>query len=149
MATATGNPFPLASEKPYGDDSPSADGSDAGASGDSSGNSGISNGGMIAIIIVVVVVVLLGISTATLFYIAKKREWTIKETIRKSARKVKTVLTPRRSEFPSSVKDSSSRRYRARIDDDVPPTPRIRPEDVEKGLAQAEVKRKERKWGRS
>lgn len=47
-----------------------------------------------------------------------------------------TALTPRRTEFPSSVKDGSmrSRTGRTRLDD-VPPTPRLRPEDVEKGLA--------------
>ncbi|CAM1501999.1 Fc.00g039830.m01.CDS01 [Cosmosporella sp. VM-42] len=147
MSTSTGNPFPLASEKPYGDDSAPEVDSDAGASGDSSGNSvSISQGGMIAIIVVVVVVVLLGTSTAVLFYMAKKREWDIKDKIRRSARKVVTAFTPRRSEFPSSVKDSSHR-ARARLDD-VPPTPRLRPEDLEKGLAQAKAKRKERKWGR-
>lgn len=56
----THDPFPLASER-Y-DDAPSADsGSDAGAAGDSSGNSvSISQGGLIAIVIVVVVVSLIG-----------------------------------------------------------------------------------------
>ena len=61
MSTATGNPLPIASEKPYGDDSAPEVDSDAGASGDSSGNSvNISQGGIIAIIVVVVVVVILG-----------------------------------------------------------------------------------------
>lgn len=72
---------------------------------------------------------------------AKKREWKIRETIRKSARKVVTALTPRRSEFPNSVKDGPGRGRagRARIDDEVPPTPRLKPEDLEKGHA-AKVK---------
>ncbi|KAM5346689.1 hypothetical protein ACJ41O_009694 [Fusarium nematophilum] len=154
MSTTVINDFPLASEKPYGDDSaPDLDGTEAGASGDSSGNSvSISQGGMIAIIVVVVVVSILGISTAILFFVAKKREWKVKETIRRSARKVVTAFTPRRTEFPSSVKDSHSHshshRNRTRIDDDVPPTPRLRPEDLEKGLAQAKAKRKEKKWAR-
>lgn len=164
--SSTSNPFPLASES-YDDSAPSADsGTEAGAAGDSSGNSvSISQGGMIAIIVVVVVVSLIGsmylspidhlhaltllVSTAALFFIAKRREWTMRETIRKSARKVVTALTPRRTEFPSSVKDGPvpSHRNRTRIaDDDVPPTPRIRPEDLEKGLAQAKAKRKEKKW---
>ncbi|KAK2003475.1 hypothetical protein LX36DRAFT_651069 [Colletotrichum falcatum] len=89
---------------------------------------------------------------AILFYVAKKREWKIRETMRKSARKVVTALTPRRAEFPRSVKESSSppRSYRgrAKLADDVPPTPRVRPEDLEKGLAQAESKRKLMRWGR-
>ncbi|KAF4978670.1 hypothetical protein FZEAL_4988 [Fusarium zealandicum] len=148
MSTTASDYFPLASEKPYDDSAPKVSGDDIGASGDSSGNSvSISQGGMIAIIVVVVVVSLLGITTAVLFFIAKRREWTVKETLRKSARKVVTALTPRRAEFPSSVKGSSSHRTRTRIDDDVPPTPRIRPEDLEKGRVQAEAKRKERKWG--
>ena len=74
------------------------------------------------------------VGSAVLFYVAKKREWTVRETIRRSARKVVTALTPRRSEFPKSVKESRSGRVRL---DDVPPTPRIRPEhlnlDLEKG----------------
>jgi hypothetical protein len=150
IMSQTTDPFPLASE--VYNDAPSADtGTDAGAAGDSSGNSiSISQGGMIAIVIVVVVVSLVGISTAALFFIAKKREWTMRETLRKSARKVVTALTPRRTEFPSSVKDGPipTHRNRTRIEDDVPPTPRIRPEDLEKGLAQAKAKRKEKKWTR-
>jgi hypothetical protein len=125
-------------------------GSDAGAAGDSSGNAvSISTGGLVAIIIVVVLVVILGISTAVLFYVAKKREWTVRETMRRSAHKVKTALTPRRSEFPDSVKDfrPSSRRGRERLASDVPPTPRLRPDDVEKGLANSSVESKDRsRW---
>ncbi|TQW09138.1 hypothetical protein IF2G_03569 [Cordyceps javanica] len=78
-------------------------GTEAGAAGDSSKNSiSLSTGGMIAIIVVVAVVVLIGVSTATLFFIAKKREWKVRETLRRSARKVATALTPRRSQFPDS-----------------------------------------------
>lgn len=91
------------------------------------------------------------VTTAALFWIAKQREWTIKETIRRSAKKVATALTPRRSEFPASLKDSdsttslkASKKNRSRRED-VPPTPRLRPEDVEKGLAEAEARSKGRK----
>lgn len=59
----------------------------------------------------------------------------MKETLRRSARKVKTVLTPRRAEFPSSLKDPEDggpRRGHKRIHDDVPPTPKIRAEFLEK-----------------
>ncbi|KAF3761744.1 hypothetical protein M406DRAFT_243757, partial [Cryphonectria parasitica EP155] len=107
----------------------------AGAGSSSDATFKLSEGGMIAIIVVVVLVSLMGIGTGTLFYLAKKREWKVRETIRRSAKKVVTALTPRRSEFPKSVKDgpAKSRRGHARIDD-VPPTPRLRPEDIEKGL---------------
>ncbi len=57
----------------------------------------------------------------------------MRETIRRSARKVVTALTPRRSEFPKSVKDSVGRGGRMNKLDDVPPTPRIKPSDLEKG----------------
>lgn len=76
---------------------------------------------------------------------AKKREWKVRETIRRSAKKVVTALTPRRSEFPRSVKEQSirSRGGRARGEDEIPPTPRLKPEDLEKGLAtKVDVKRK-------
>ncbi|KAK0382751.1 hypothetical protein NLU13_9847 [Sarocladium strictum] len=127
-------------------------GTDAGASGDSSANSvDLSTGGLVAIIVVVVAVVILGVTTAALFWIAKQREWTIKETIRRSAKKVATALTPRRSEFPAHLKDTDStaslkvsKKSRGRQGNDVPPTPRLRPEDVEKGLAQAEARSKGR-----
>ncbi|KAH7157821.1 hypothetical protein B0J13DRAFT_181792 [Dactylonectria estremocensis] len=144
--SSTSHSFPLATEKPYGNDTADLDGTDAGASGDSSGNSvSISEGGLIAIIVVVVVVLLVGISTTILFFIAKKREWRVKEALRKSARKVVSALTPRRSEFPSSAKES--RRARTRLND-VPPTPRLRPEDLEKGLDKAKAKRQQWNWGK-
>ncbi|PNY29150.1 Uncharacterized protein TCAP_00921 [Tolypocladium capitatum] len=118
-------------------------GVEAGASGKSNAIS-MSTGGLIAIVVVVVAVSVIGVTTAALFFIAKKREWKVRERVRRSARKVVTALTPRRTGFPDSVKQStgSSRRGRAKTADDVPPTPRMRPEDVERGLAQAEVKSK-------
>lgn len=118
------------------------DGNIEGASGTSAGGVALSRGALIAIIVVVVLVALLGIATSTLFFVAKKREWTVKETLRRSARKVVTALTPRRSEFPKSVKESSGQGGRARFDD-VPPTPRIKPEylDLEKGLEKPKKKR--------
>lgn len=67
----------------------------------------------------------------------------MRQTIRKSARKVVTALTPRRSEFPSSVREA-----RRAKNNEVPPTPRLRTEDMEKGLAKAEAKRKEEGWDR-
>lgn len=65
---------------------------------------------------------------------AKKREWKVRENLRKSARKVVTALTPRRAEFPRELKDGDPRsKGRARLDD-VPPTPKL-PEDLEKGFS--------------
>ena len=79
-------------------------------------------------------------ASTALFFIAKKREWTVKETIRRSAKRVVTALTPRRTEFPKSVKNPVGRGGRMRLDD-VPPTPRIKPSDLEKGLDKANDKR--------
>lgn len=140
MAEPTGH-FPLATEASYSGEVVD-DGSDAGAAGPSSSGLVLSREALIAIIVVVVVVALFGIGTSILFFVAKKREWTIKETLRRSAKKVVTALTPRRSEFPRSVKESTGRGGRARLDD-VPPTPRIKPEyvDLEKGPDKPKKKR--------
>lgn len=69
------------------------------------------------------------VATSVLFFVAKKREWTVRETIRRSARKVVTAMTPRRTEFPKSVKE--------------PPTPKIKPDDLdlEKGAEQPKKQR--------
>ena len=160
-SSSSGNPFPLAGDN-NGGGGGDVDGSVAGASGTSSGGLALSRGALIAIIVVVVVVALVGsmsppqilpppslpskltnppprtVASSVLFFVAKKREWTVKETLRRSARKVVTVLTPRRSEFPRSVKEGGRSKF-----DDVPPTPRIKPEylDLEKGLDKPKKKK--------
>ncbi|KAI0392273.1 hypothetical protein F5Y17DRAFT_366530 [Xylariaceae sp. FL0594] len=155
MATKTAN-FPLSTAAPYsggGDGAGNGVDDAAGAAGDSPGAFQLSHGALIAIIVVVALVVVGGISTAVLFYLAKKREWKIRQSIRRSARKVVAALTPRRTEFPRSVKESSGRSSRGRVRlDDVPPTPRLRPEDVEKGLAKSGIRQspegRNNKWTR-
>ncbi|KAK3332006.1 hypothetical protein B0T19DRAFT_397818 [Cercophora scortea] len=152
MTTTTSSTFALATENPYtGADGPgtpsSSDGSKEGASGSSSGNVEISRGGLIAIIVVVSFVAIFGIASAVLFFLAKKHEWKVRETVRKSARKVVAALTPRRSEFPKSVKQSSGGRggrFKLNDVDAVPPTPRIKPEhlDLEKALDKPEKKKR-------
>ncbi|KAF3015884.1 hypothetical protein G7054_g6965 [Neopestalotiopsis clavispora] len=163
MATTTTAAFPLATEDPYtgGQDASAGSANSGGAVDDAAGASGgtsgaveLSHGALVAIIVVVVVVAIGGIASAVLFYLAKKREWKVRESIRRSAKKVVTALTPRRSEFPRSVKESGrTSRGRTRLDD-VPPTPRLRPEDIEKGLAaktsirqSPDSRKSARKWG--
>ncbi|CAK7239831.1 MAG: hypothetical protein STHCBS139747_001266 [Sporothrix thermara] len=129
--------FPLGTVS-YADGGGASDSSavdnEGGASGTSSDGFSLSHGAMIAIILVVVLVAVIGIASAVLFYLAKKREWKVRESIRRSARKVVTALTPRRSEFPRSVKERRPDGSRGRVRlDDVPPTPRL-PRDLEKGL---------------
>jgi len=71
---------------------------DAGAEGPDVGSVNLSKGATIAIAVVVSVVVVLGITMAVLYYGAKKRQWKVKENIRRSARKVtngvKAVMSP-------------------------------------------------------
>ncbi|ROT36268.1 hypothetical protein SODALDRAFT_335344 [Sodiomyces alkalinus F11] len=153
MATATEHEFPLATENHFEDGGGANHGvdSEAGASGSSPGAVNLSEDAIIAIIVVVSVFAVLGIGMAVLFYVAKKREWKIRENIRKSARKVVIAMTPRRSEFPKELKDSmpKSKRGHRKLSDDVPPTPRLGPEDLEKGIP-AEVRgKKTKKWGRT
>ena len=66
-----------------------------------------------------------------------------------------TALTPHRSEFPSRLKESGSggrkgaRNVKMRLED-MPPTPRFRPEDLEKSIHGAEKdgekKKKKMRW---
>jgi hypothetical protein len=94
--------------------------------------------------------------SSVLFYLAKKRSWEVRASIRKSARRVATALTPRRTEFPKNVmKNSKSKRNSRgmlRIDE-VPPTPRLTNQDIEKANAKANAMEmnessKWAKWGR-
>ncbi|OAA51845.1 hypothetical protein NOR_00438 [Metarhizium rileyi] len=123
-------------------------GGDIGNGGDSSTSSmNISTGGLIAIVVVVVLVATIGACTATLFFIAKKREWKASEVVKHSVKKVVTAITPRRTEFPDSIKQSmrSSNRGRSNMnDDDFVNTPRLRP-DVEKGSMSGQVESMPRK----
>ncbi|KAL2161972.1 hypothetical protein VTH06DRAFT_7757 [Thermothelomyces fergusii] len=73
--------FPLAADGSDGSDV-AFDGSDAGAAGPSNGGVVLSRGALIAIIVVVVAVAIVGIATSVLFFVAKKREWTIKPEYR-------------------------------------------------------------------
>ncbi|KAM3509572.1 hypothetical protein MY11210_006262 [Beauveria gryllotalpidicola] len=148
--TAASFPTPRNSYTDAGDGvAPGVDsGTEAGAAGDSSKNSiTLSTGGMIAIIIVVVVVVIIGVSTASLFFIAKKREWKVRETLRRSARKVATVLTPRRSQFPDSVKCSvaAPRSSRLQTADSRDGIVKTSTEDLEKGIPRKEKGKKSRR----
>jgi hypothetical protein len=68
-----------------------------------------------------------------LWYLAKKRSWEVRKTIRRSAKRVATALTPRRSTFPKDVQQPRRSTRGATQIDDIPPTPRIQNFDVEKG----------------
>ncbi|KAL2755615.1 hypothetical protein ACRALDRAFT_2027327 [Sodiomyces alcalophilus JCM 7366] len=152
MATPTEHEFPLATEEffPDGGDANHGIDSEAGASGSSPGAVNLSKDAIIAIIVVVSVVAVLGIGMAVLFYVAKKREWKIRENIRKSARKVVIAMTPRRTEFPREVKESmtKAKRRHGKFSEDMPPTPRRGSDDLEKGIPAETRAKKMKKWWR-
>ncbi|PHH75108.1 hypothetical protein CDD80_2628 [Ophiocordyceps camponoti-rufipedis] len=119
-------------------------GVDAGASGSSSGAMSLPTGGLIAIVVIVVAVCLIGATTTTLYFLAKKREWKLRERVRKSARRVASVLTPRRAQFPSSARRSAnlSSNGRSKPTDKAPPSSHNRLDDQEKGKAGFQVRDK-------
>ncbi|KFY13119.1 hypothetical protein V492_03476 [Pseudogymnoascus sp. VKM F-4246] len=133
--------------------SSSPTGDDAGSAGPSSGSVTISKEGIIAIGVVVGFVVVFGVVSSVLFYMAKKRSWEIRASIRKSAKRVATALTPRRSEFPKNVRNPKRNSRGMSKIDEVPPTPRITTEDLEKANSKADAiemkaPSKFAKWGR-
>lgn len=73
------------------------------------------------------------VASSVLWYLAKKRSWEVRKTIRRSARKVATALTPRRSTFPKDIQQQRRSTRGASKIDEVPPTPKVRVSDVEKG----------------
>ncbi|OCL14934.1 hypothetical protein AOQ84DRAFT_384396 [Glonium stellatum] len=70
-----------------GSDNP-VDPNTAGASGSSSGAFSLSKGALAAIITVVVLVVVGGIASVTLFYLAKKRQWDVRQSFRRASRRL-------------------------------------------------------------
>lgn len=74
----------------------------AGASGDSKTAISLSPRDQIAIAVIVGLVVVVGITSAILFYLAKKRQWEVRASIRRSARRVTIAIkakTPVRANF--------------------------------------------------
>jgi len=98
----------------------------AGASGSSDNTMNLSMGAEIAIIVAVCAVVLIGGTTAILFYLAKKRQWEVGASIRRSARRVGEIMSPRSPRFPRPVGSDVPRQPRrgtVRID---PPSSMLR-----------------------
>jgi hypothetical protein len=87
----------------------------AGATGKSESAITLNTGQQVAIAVVVGLVVILGLTSAILFYIAKKRQWEVRASIRRSARRVTTVIKAK-----TPVKANFSRRDRAMVRIDPP-----------------------------
>ncbi|WPH02482.1 Hypothetical protein R9X50_00534600 [Acrodontium crateriforme] len=71
--------------------------SNAGASGADTSSFSLSKGGLIAIIVVIVVVAIFGIGSTVLFVVAKRRQWSIRASIRRASRRLTGRLGDSRS----------------------------------------------------
>ncbi|ORY05383.1 hypothetical protein BCR34DRAFT_45468 [Clohesyomyces aquaticus] len=67
---------------------------DAGAAGSSKGAFSLSKGGLAAIITVAVLVAVAGTVSAILFYLAKKRQWDVRQSIRRASRRLTGRAAP-------------------------------------------------------
>lgn len=116
-----------------GEDNP-VDPSDAGAAGAQKGGFTLSKGGLAAIIVVIGLVVVLGISSAVLFWLAKKRQWDVRQSLRRASRRLTGRST---ADLPATKRQN--RRTGVRLND--PPMPRRnRPgqeKDIEKALEES------------
>ncbi|KAF2091494.1 hypothetical protein K490DRAFT_60933 [Saccharata proteae CBS 121410] len=115
----------------------SDDGStEAGNEGPDSGSFSLSKGGLAAIIIVVCVVAVIGIASTVLFFLAKKRQWEVRKSLKRASRRVTHRLDTARRNRRSRrsgvrmVSPSRAGTSRGANRDD-----RVR--DVEKGQTQA------------
>ncbi|OAP55967.1 hypothetical protein AYL99_10119 [Fonsecaea erecta] len=109
--------------------SPGTSTEDAGAAGPDTGSVNLSKGATIAIALVVSLVVVLGAAMTILFYLAKKRQWKIKESLRRSARKVGNVvkavttpITPKKMTFSPIEKRRRTEHALKRANDQLPPS---------------------------
>ncbi|KAL1596854.1 hypothetical protein SLS59_007595 [Nothophoma quercina] len=113
-----------------GSDNPQ-DSDDAGAAGSSKGAFELSSGGLVAIIVVAVIVVIGGIASATLWWLAKKRQWDVRASIRRASRRVTG-----RSTVDVSKQNRQNRRTGIRLNSPPPGknARRKQEHDLEKGL---------------
>ncbi|KAF1995384.1 hypothetical protein P154DRAFT_538868 [Amniculicola lignicola CBS 123094] len=121
--TATADPQ---SQYNGGDDNP-LDPDDAGAAGGSKEAFNLSKGALIAIIVVAVFVAILGIASAVLFWLAKKRQWDVRQSIRRASRRFtgKSNVASKRENRRTGVRLNSPK---------LPTTRSNRDKDLEKGV---------------
>ncbi|KAF2193931.1 hypothetical protein K469DRAFT_727414 [Zopfia rhizophila CBS 207.26] len=107
-----------------GEDNP-IDPNDAGAAGSSKGAFALSKGALAAIITVAVLVAVGGTVSAVLFWLAKKRQWDVRQSIRRASRR----LTGR-----SEVSKRQNRRTGVRLNSPPPSRTARKERDLEKGV---------------
>ncbi|KAL1622024.1 hypothetical protein SLS56_008908 [Neofusicoccum ribis] len=84
----TGSPSSSSSDGDSSSSSSDQTPSQAGADGPDAGSFKLSKGGMVAIIVVVVVVAVGGITLTSLFFIAKKRQWEVRKSLKRVSRRL-------------------------------------------------------------
>ncbi|KAL9072575.1 MAG: hypothetical protein Q9157_005035 [Trypethelium eluteriae] len=99
----------------------------AGSAGTDTSGFSMSTGSFVAIIVVVVVVAVLGIASATLFFVAKKRQWEIRKSLKRMSRRLTGRSDARTSQ-------RQSRRQAVRMQ-----SPQRGPRDLEKGTAPSKI----------
>ncbi|KAL6154090.1 hypothetical protein ACJQWK_02059 [Exserohilum turcicum] len=110
-----------------GSDNPQ-DPSDAGAAGSSKGAFNLSGGAIAAIIVVAVVVVLGSVVSGVLWWLAKKRQWDVRASIRRASRR----FTGRSAVDNKQVREN--RRTGIRLNSPPPGKNANKMRDIEKGL---------------
>ncbi|KAH0557182.1 hypothetical protein GP486_005028 [Trichoglossum hirsutum] len=107
----------------------------AGASGSDNGFVHLSKGAEIAIIVIAVLVGGGGIASAVFYYIAKKRQWEVRKSIRRSATRLKNNLSS------TNLSQKSARRQTGISKLQEPATPHgSKDRDLEKGNATPIIK---------
>ncbi|KAA8613731.1 hypothetical protein PtrSN002B_010677 [Pyrenophora tritici-repentis] len=115
-----------------GSDNPQ-DPSDAGAAGASKGAFSLSSGALAAIIVVAVVVVLGSIASGTLWWLAKKRQWDVRASIRRASRRF-TGRSTADNTSKQAHQNRQNRRTGIRLNSPPPGKNANKMRDIEKGL---------------
>ncbi|EUC44071.1 hypothetical protein COCMIDRAFT_77598, partial [Bipolaris oryzae ATCC 44560] len=110
-----------------GSDNPQ-DPSDAGAAGSQKGAFSLSGGAVAAIIVVAVLVVLGSIASGVLWWLAKKRQWDVRASIRRASRRFTGRSTV------DNKQNRSDRRTGIRLNSPPPGRNTNKMRDIEKGL---------------
>ncbi|KAI4643050.1 hypothetical protein J4E93_007119 [Alternaria ventricosa] len=111
-----------------GSDNPQ-DPSDAGAAGTQKGAFSLSGGAIAAIIVVAVLVVLGSIASGVLWWLAKKRQWDVRASIRRASRRFTG-----RANNDTGKQNRENRRTGIRLNSPPPGKNANKMRDIEKGL---------------
>lgn len=83
-----------------------------------------------------------------LYYLAKKRSWEVREKIRRSAKRVATALTPRRTTFPRDVQRPRRKSRGLTRIDEAPPSPDLEKSEGKMDSFELAEPPKGSKWAR-